>query len=258
MPLAHHLVARARPHRLLFADPTEGARLWQAIAAAVPEPEALTLMPNHVHLVHARDVRRPLAHALCHYVRWRNHRRGEAGPLLQPLPPAEPLVDAQKLRRTVRYVHLNPCRARLVADPLAWPWSTHRDRVGLALDPVVERAAQPHRFHRYVSGDPTVDPEGTELPLGHGPPPTPQHVRAVVASLARVPSDALGRRGRWRTVWLGAALALCDASSATVRAAVGVGRGAVVPTLRHETNLVRRVLHDPRFQEVPCGRGQWG
>lgn len=37
-------------------------------------------------------------------------------------------------------MHPNPCRARLVADPLAWPFSTHRDAVGLAVDPVVPRA----------------------------------------------------------------------------------------------------------------------
>jgi hypothetical protein len=45
-------------------------------------------------------------------------------------------------RRTVRYIHLNPCRGELVSRPLAWPWSTHRDRLGLAVRPAVSRAAE--------------------------------------------------------------------------------------------------------------------
>lgn len=68
-------------------------------------------------------------HVVAHTVsgRWRNHLEGVSGRLVRPLPPAEAVPEGPKRRRSVRYVHLNPCRARLVADPLAWPLSTHRD-----------------------------------------------------------------------------------------------------------------------------------
>jgi len=258
MPVAYHLVARARPGQLLFTDAEEGARLWRMVLSAAPGLEALALMPNHLHLLHPRDVRRPLADALGRYVRWRNHRLGARGSTLEPLPDAQPIADVGKLRRHVRYVHLNPCRARLVRDPLAWPWSTHRDRLGLSLEPAVPRAPQPRRFHRYVSADPTVRPEGTDLPAFQDTAHRPERVRAVVASLARVPETALCRRGRWRSVYLAAAATLCDAPASVARAAVGVGRGAVTPSLPQSTSLVARVLHDPRFEDVEAGeRWRW-
>lgn len=52
----------------------------------------------------------------------------------------------------------------MVTDPLSWAFSTHRDACGLALDPVRKRVPDVHRFHRYVSADPTVAVDGTLLP----------------------------------------------------------------------------------------------
>ncbi len=69
-------------------------------------------------------------------------------------------------------MHLNPCRARLVADPLQWEWSTHRDLVGavapswidlsdLAKDLRMPSAILPRKLHEYISGDPSTHPNGT-------------------------------------------------------------------------------------------------
>ena len=47
------------------------------------------------------------------------------------------LVDADThLLRLVRYIHLNPLRAGLVADPADYPWSGHRAYLGLSLGSV--------------------------------------------------------------------------------------------------------------------------
>ncbi|MCK6505946.1 hypothetical protein L6R53_21595 [Myxococcota bacterium] len=88
-------------------------------------------MPDHVHVVVGADAKGALIEAARAFARaraWRGHR----GPLWEEVPPAEPLVDRDKQRRTVRSVHLNPCRARLVDCPLAWPLSSYRDLLGLA------------------------------------------------------------------------------------------------------------------------------
>src|SRR5687768_15753019 len=108
-------------------------------------------MPDHLHLLHEADVRDRLIHALVGYVQWVNHRRGDHGALLEPVPAAGAALEGDKRNRSVRYVHLNPCRARLVSDPLAWPLSTHRDAVGLSAFPVIGRQRDPYGFHRYVS-----------------------------------------------------------------------------------------------------------
>jgi len=254
--LAYHHTAHAHTDELVFTCAEEGARLWRTVVAAAPGLLALTLMPNHLHLIHPHDVRQSVADALGRYTRWRNHRSGRSGPLLRPLPPPTPRCDPKSVQRDVRYVHLNPCRGRrpLVPDPLAWPWSTHRDWVGLSLDAVVPRAPQPRRFHRYVSSDPQVEVLGSPLPVADPRPPSPALVRATVASLSRVPEEAVCRRGPWRALYLSVAAALCDASMADIRSAVKVGRGAVVRTAPAEVvRIVACAVHDPRMQSVDVG-----
>src|SRR5208283_2925907 len=85
------------------------------------------------------------------------------------------IPDFHHLKRQIRYVHLNPCRSRLVRDPMEWEWSTHRDVLGAVGEAWVD-LPQLHRiwgarddefrriFHAYVSGDPSALVEGTPLP----------------------------------------------------------------------------------------------
>lgn len=197
--MLHHTV-RARPERLLFVTWTEARALWDRLVAAAPGLQALCLMPDHLHLLHERDVRVPLGAALSGYARWLAHRREPGGPLVLPQAPPDRALQGDKQLRSVRYVHLNPCRARLVTDLLAWPFSTHRDAVGLAAFPVVRRQADPAAFHRYVSADPTVNVEGTELPSPSVHVPDAGAVLAAVSALTRRTVDGLDRRGPERTL----------------------------------------------------------
>jgi len=144
-----HLCALSHRTTRLFDDHREAAVLWSMVLGAIHQPVALCLMPDHVHVHHQRDVRSELAAAMRGYSRWRRRHRGESGPVWHPLERTERVADRSHFRRTVRYVHLNPCRKKpLVADPLAWPWSTHRDAVGLTLAPAVRRRNDPSSFHR--------------------------------------------------------------------------------------------------------------
>jgi len=92
------------------------------------------LMSNHVHLlIQVADV--PLSRVMQNlsfrYTRWINRQRGQVGHLFQGRYKAV-LVDADAyLLELVRYIHLNPVRAGLVADPVAYPWSGHRAYLGL-------------------------------------------------------------------------------------------------------------------------------
>ncbi|MEZ4234925.1 MAG: hypothetical protein R3F59_01920 [Myxococcota bacterium] len=254
--MLYHLVARARPGRLLFTDWEEGVALSRRIVAAIPGIRALVLMPDHVHLLHDQDVRQRLARALAAHARWRNARHGLGGSLVAPLPRAERLVDAQKVRRSVRYVHLNPCRAGLVDDPLAWPLSTHRDAVGLAADPVVARHREPARFHRYVSSDPTVDVEGTDLPCAGLALLEPVDVLYATSAALRLPLVALRRRGPGRTLFLRAARTLTGASHQAIADLVGVRRKTVCGVRDGDADSVRivaAVAGDPRFAALDPG-----
>ena len=90
-------------------------------------------MPNHLHFaVQAAEV--PLSKIMQNlsfrYTRWINKRQKRIGHLFQGRYKAI-LVDRDSyLLELVRYIHLNPVRARLVRDPAAYRWSGHRAYLG--------------------------------------------------------------------------------------------------------------------------------
>jgi hypothetical protein len=252
----YHLVAHALPGTVLFHTWTEGRALWDQLLRSLPGVNILVLMPDHLHLLHAHDVRIPLAAVLSGYIRWRNHERGERGLGIVPLPPAEYLVDDEKIRRSFRYVALNPSRAGLVKDPLSWPLSTYRDSVGLAIDPVRRVHADPHALHAYVSADPSVDARGTALPIVTVGVPTPALVADAVSALIRVPLPDLRQRGRSRSLFLRAAKTLCEPAPRVVAAQAGCSLETVRRAragLDDEVRLIARVMGDPRFAGLPDG-----
>jgi hypothetical protein len=215
-----HLTARTRSGCPSLCGPQTGPWLWKKLRAAFPQALSTGLMPDHPHVVtpcsDPKEARRRFAHRLAHFTR----QFGNGMPLFLT---AEPTVirGAAMLRRAVRYVALNPCRARLVDDPLSWVYSTHRDVVGAVVDPWVDadrlsaalgmpRTDFERRHHQYVSADPSVRVDGTAFPL-----PAPRRVAPTVplqdiaeaaASATRRQADEICRPGPTRTLFVLVAL----------------------------------------------------
>ncbi len=192
-----HLVAhlmKGSPADL--CSPVMAHRMWAFLRKGFPVCLAAVLMANHLHLIarvldasRARvRLARAVAAAVRGYGRWTWER----------IPEPVVLKTTKAIRRDVRYVALNPCRARIVADPLDWPWSTHRDLVGATVAPwtaaptlaqVLHEREQgfAERFHRYVSSDRLVDVNGTPFPRPAQPSEVPSRSlseieRAVVSA----------------------------------------------------------------------------
>lgn len=233
----------------MFHSMVEGVDLFHRLDRL--PVEALCLMPDHVHLVAPRDVRRRLAALLSGWARRCNARRQERGALVGQLPDGVPLVDRQKQLRAIRYVHLNPSRAGLVQDPLAWPLSTHRDAVGLT-GRRVGPARRAEWFHRYVSGDPSVDPLGSPLPREGMGKASLEQVLAAVSAVTRTPVERL-RGPQTRSLAVAAAAELTDASVTRVASALGCGRTVMYEVRAvpgEDVARVARVIGDPRFGPV--------
>ncbi len=234
--MSYHHVGRALPGTLLFTTHEEARLLWEAVVRRIPVPLALCLMPDHLHLLCTGDRHDVLGRAMSAFARSRNHRRGEQGAVWRRQAPPEEVRGSTKQRRSVRYIHLNPSRARLVADPLAWPWSTHRDRCGLLPQSAGLKHRDPVAFHRYVSSDPTVRIEGTDLPipidlvqdglLGV------QRLGEAVSEVTRCPMTMLGRRGAPRTLWIRAGRIHSRCSNLEIAAVIGVSP----QTVRNSSN----------------------
>jgi hypothetical protein len=248
----YHFVAHSVLDRWLFHDWAEAAALWARLAA-LPEPRALVVMPDHVHAVLRVPAVGAFVTALQEYARWRGRHRGEGGgPAWLPVEAPEILAGSKHFQRSVRYVHLNPCRDGLAADPLAWPFSTHRDAVGLALPGVVAVERDPPAFHARVSGDPSVRVEGTTLPFGRAGlcGASAEQVMGAVSALTRTPTPALCARGPARDLLIHALRDLALASATGIAREVGVSRGTVQRTPEVAgvwVRTVERVLCDPRF-----------
>ncbi|MHC4518259.1 MAG: transposase [Planctomycetota bacterium] len=88
---------------------------------------AYCLMPNHVHLIvvpaSEEGLRRGIGEAHRRYSRRINFREGWRGHLWQGRFASYPL-DERHLMMAVRYVELNPVRAKLCRAAWRWPWSS--------------------------------------------------------------------------------------------------------------------------------------
>ncbi|MFQ5788597.1 MAG: transposase [Thermodesulfobacteriota bacterium] len=90
-------------------------------------------MNNHVHLA-VQVANTPLSKIIQNlsfrYTKWINKRRKHPGHLFQGRYKAI-LIDAENyLLELVRYIHLNPVRAKLVKAPEDYKWSGHRAYLG--------------------------------------------------------------------------------------------------------------------------------
>ena len=106
------------------------------------------LMPNHVHLIVVPESEEGLCRAIgeAHrrYTRHVNFREGWRGHLWQGRF-ASFVMEEAYLRSAVRYVEMNPVRARLVREPGRYRWSsakahlTGQDDVLVKVKPLLER-----------------------------------------------------------------------------------------------------------------------
>jgi hypothetical protein len=255
-----HLTVRAAPRTLLFTDWTEALALWRRLDAAFPDARALCLLPDHLHgIAEAQRARERLSAVMSGYARWRNAHRGTQETCWCPQPPVEPLPDTAHLRRSIRYVLLNPCRAGLAGDPLAWALSSHRDHVGLG-DPR-RKVRDPEGFHGYVSADPTVSVTGTDLPVLHGGRASLASVEVAVGAVLRLQPDELRESAVARRLLLRAAWVREQCDVPTLADWVGVHRASVYratsdlpdPSRRHVEpwlTAVLRAIDDPRFKPL--------
>ena len=258
-----HFTPRAVRGTLLFRTWSEARGLWEALTSRLPRLEALVLMPDHVHLLAEGDVAEALSIGMRAYAFHRNRLRGEAGSVWARESYARPVADARHARRTERYIYLNPVRAGLVDDPLAWPFSSLRDALGLAVAPVRAEVRRPAGLLDYVAHDLDGGLSGSRMP--EAPPgarPSAALVLRAVSSLTRTPVPALGRRGPTRDLWIASLRVLAGLPTGRAAALVGVSARTArrVPArLDREVARVGRVCGDRRFSALEAGdlRGLW-
>ncbi len=150
----YHVLARGNQRQAIFRDEGDYRAYLERLLHYQQRYRfylyAYVLMPNHVHLLMERQAV-PLAKIVqgLHqsYTLYFNRRYRTVGHLFQGRYKAFVCDKEAYLLELVRYIHLNPVRARLVQDPRAYPWSSHRLYLNghsgdaVTLEPVLGRFA---------------------------------------------------------------------------------------------------------------------
>ncbi len=147
----HHVTQRGNHRDRVFFDAAD-ADAYRCLLQIYfnqhgVETVAYCLMPNHVHLVvvpsNYEGIHRALRAVHSQFAQRINRMRKTKGHLWQGRYFSSPL-DAAYFRNAVRYVELNPVRARIVDRAEDYAWSSAAAHCGYRYDLLITRNARPH------------------------------------------------------------------------------------------------------------------
>ena len=145
--ILQHVMARGIERRLIFVDDPDRkdflARFAQILEESQTQCYAWALIPNHFHLL-IRTGQAPLSavmrRLMTGYAVSFNHRHRRVGHLFQNRYKSVVCEENTYLLELIRYIHLNPLRAKLVSDLNAldvFPWTGHSTLMGNCKNPLI-------------------------------------------------------------------------------------------------------------------------
>jgi REP element-mobilizing transposase RayT len=165
----YHLITRGVERRDIFHTADDYRKFLSLLAVQKEKLPfflyAYCLMTNHVHLLIERmtdDVGRIMHRVLTGYTQYYNRKYRRSGHLLQGRHKAILCQSDPYTAELVRYIHLNPVRAKIVRKVENYPYTSHRSYMGLEpvgivdVDPVLRRfgprkALARERYAKFVA-----------------------------------------------------------------------------------------------------------
>jgi putative transposase len=167
--LPHHVTARGNRREPIFFEDGDQDIYRDLLAEQMTKASvavwAYCLMPNHVHLILCPSTDDGMARAMgAAHRRWANfiNARGRWRGHLFDSRFSSVAMDEAHLAAAVRYVSLNPVRARLVARAEDWPWSSvqahldGRDDGLVVVRPVLDRVVSFRKLLSTPGEEPAV------------------------------------------------------------------------------------------------------
>lgn len=179
----HHVTQRGNRRQQTFFNDEDYALYLDLLQSACTQFDvacwAYCLMPNHVHLILEPHDQTGLGAALKRthqsYTRHINAREGWSGCLWQGRFGSSAMDEAHALI-AVRYVELNPVKAKLCQQARDWPWSSARAHLTGEPDPLLSAVPFLERIpdwdaYLYQGLDPAIEARigyitGTGYPMG--------------------------------------------------------------------------------------------
>jgi REP element-mobilizing transposase RayT len=134
----YHIYNRGVSKSILFREPTNYLFVLEKLQKYSLENQvaviAYCLMPNHYHLLLRQDGEKPAGNVpqsiFNSYSKAYNLKYGHSGTLFEGRFRAKPIRSTSHLLHLCRYIHGNPVKDRLVADPADWQWSNYLEWIG--------------------------------------------------------------------------------------------------------------------------------
>jgi putative transposase len=129
----YHVMNRGLNKQPIFYTKLDYIRFYDLIHECYKrwriEVFALCLMKNHYHLclrTPDANLSRVMRHINGVYTQGFNKVHGCDGPLFRGRYKAIVIEEQEYLAQVIRYIHLNPVKAKMVEDPKDFEWSTHK------------------------------------------------------------------------------------------------------------------------------------
>jgi putative transposase len=130
----HHVYPRGNNKHTIFHDDGDRACFLALLNKLKSETGfllyAYCLMTNHLHLLiqtAAYPLDKIIGRLLGTYATYHHRKYASVGYLYQGRYPAKLCSRDAYFMRLIRYIHLNPVKAKIVDEPSDWPWSSHRE-----------------------------------------------------------------------------------------------------------------------------------
>jgi putative transposase len=128
----YHVMFRGNNKQNIFSSDEERRRFCLIMEEGVERFQhqilAFCFMTNHVHLVIKTgeiSLSKICQNVAFRYAKFYNYRHEACGHLFQGRFKSILVVGEKYVRSLIRYVHLNPVRAKIVDDPSDYRWSSH-------------------------------------------------------------------------------------------------------------------------------------
>jgi len=154
----HHIIQRGNNRQAIFADTSDYELLLRLIQENSREfrvaIHAYVLMSNHFHLLATPETTEGIPRMMQavgrRYVRIYNQKQARTGTLWEGRYKSTIIQAERYLLACMVYIDLNPVRAGMVADPRAYPWSSHGHYLGMRRDKLVT----PHPLYWQLGNTP--------------------------------------------------------------------------------------------------------
>lgn len=138
----HHIIIRGLDKSRIFEDRQDKERFLERLGKIVESGKcsvySWVIMDNHVHVLFKSGglgISGVMRKLLTWYAQYYNRRHGRTGHLFENRYKSILCEEDNYLLALIRYIHLNPVRARIVktiSELVGYPWSGHRAIIGTA------------------------------------------------------------------------------------------------------------------------------